>query len=46
MGREFFGVQRTTFVIYKKGRIRAVYPRVKVKEHTAEVLGFIRDEFA
>ncbi len=46
MGREFFGVNRTTFVIDKRGRIRRVYPRIKVREHTAEVLGFIRDELS
>ena len=44
MGREFFGVHRTTFVIDKTGTIRQVYPRVKVKEHPAEVLDFIREE--
>ncbi len=46
MGREFMGIHRTTFVIDKKGRIRMVYPRVKVKDHAAEVLGFIRDELS
>ena len=46
MGREFFGIFRTTFVIDKQGTIRQVYPRVKVKEHAAEVLGFIRDELS
>ncbi len=46
MGREFFGVRRTTFVIDKTGTIRQVYPRVVVKEHPAEVLGFIREELS
>ncbi|HEX9428455.1 MAG TPA: thioredoxin-dependent thiol peroxidase [Candidatus Polarisedimenticolia bacterium] len=46
MGREFFGVHRTTFVIDKTGTIRQVYPRVKVKEHPAEVLDFIREELS
>lgn len=46
MGREFFGIHRTTFVIDKRGRIRRVFPRIKVKEHSAEVLGFIRDELS
>ncbi len=44
MGREFFGVHRTTFVIDKNGTIRQVYPRVKVKEHAEEVLDFIRGD--
>ncbi|HXH27892.1 MAG TPA: thioredoxin-dependent thiol peroxidase [Candidatus Polarisedimenticolia bacterium] len=44
MGREFPGIYRTTFVIDKSGTIRRIYPRVKVREHAAEVLGFVRDE--
>ncbi len=46
MGREFFGVHRTTFVIDKQGTIRQVFPRVKVKDHAEEVLGFIRSELS
>jgi thioredoxin-dependent peroxiredoxin len=46
MGREFPGIYRTTFVIDKTGTIRRIYPRVKVKDHAEEVLGFIRDELA
>jgi len=46
MGREFEGIHRTTFVIDKKGTIRQIYPRVKVREHADEVLGFILDELA
>lgn len=44
MGREFVGIHRTTFVIDKQGTIRQVYPRVKVKDHAAEVLEFVRSE--
>ncbi len=43
MGREFFGVHRTTFVIDKSGTIRQIFPRVKVKEHPDEVLTFVQD---
>jgi peroxiredoxin Q/BCP len=46
MGREFLGIHRTTFVIDKQGTIRQIYPRVKVKEHAEEVLGFVRDQLA
>lgn len=42
MGREFLGIHRTTFVIDRKGIVRGVWPRVKVKEHAAEVLDFVR----
>ena len=46
MGREFLGIHRTTFVIDKKGKIRQVFPRVKIKEHAAAVLDFVRDELS
>ena len=46
MGREFFGIHRTTFVIDTRGTIRRVYPRVRVKDHAADVLKFVRDELA
>jgi peroxiredoxin Q/BCP len=41
-GREFWGVQRATFVIDKDGIIRKVFPKVKVDGHSEEVLDFIR----
>ena len=46
LGCEFFGIHRTTFVIDKQGTIRQIYPRVKVKEHANEILGFVRDQLA
>ncbi len=46
MGREFFGINRTTFVIDKSGTVRRVYPKVRVKEHAAEILEFLRDELS
>jgi peroxiredoxin Q/BCP len=46
MGREFFGIHRMTFVIDAQGTIRQVYPKVLVKGHTQEVLGFIESELA
>jgi peroxiredoxin Q/BCP len=46
MGREFLGIHRTTFVIDRKGIVRRVWPRVKVKEHAAEVLDFVKSAFA
>ena len=38
MGREYMGVARTTFVIDADGRVRAVFPEVKVDGHADEVL--------
>lgn len=46
MGREFLGIHRTTFVIDKTGTIRQIYPRVKVREHAAEVLEFVKQQLA
>jgi len=46
LGREFFGIHRTTFVIDTTGTICRVYPKVKVREHAEEVLRFIRSDLA
>lgn len=37
-GRTFMGIVRCTFLIDEKGFIEAVWPKVKVKNHAAEVL--------
>jgi thioredoxin-dependent peroxiredoxin len=37
-GREFFGIERTTFLIDEQGKIARIWPRVKVEGHTDEVL--------
>lgn len=37
-GRSFMGILRSTFLIDEKGVIEAVWPKVKVKGHAAEVL--------
>jgi peroxiredoxin Q/BCP len=41
-GRKFKGIERTTFVIDKKGVIRAVFPKVKVDGHSAAVLDAVK----
>jgi peroxiredoxin Q/BCP len=38
MGRKFMGIVRSTFVIDKKGKIKKIFPQVKVKGHVEEVL--------
>ncbi len=43
-GNKFMGIERTTFVIDKTGRIAQIYPKVKVEGHVAEVLGFLSEE--
>lgn len=37
-GKKYFGVERTTFIIDKKGKIKKIFPRVKVNGHIKEVL--------
>lgn len=36
-GREYFGVKRSTFIINPSGIVAAIFKRVKVKGHVAEV---------
>jgi peroxiredoxin Q/BCP len=43
-GKKFLGIERTTFVIDKTGRIAQIYPKVKVDGHVAEVLAFLTEE--
>ena len=38
MGREHMGIARTTFVIDPTGKIKAVFPKVKVEGHADAVL--------
>ena len=38
MGRKFMGMHRVTFLIDEKGRIKKVWPEVKLEAHAAEVL--------
>jgi len=37
-GKMFYGIVRSTFIINPEGIIAKVYPKVKVKEHVAEIL--------
>jgi thioredoxin-dependent peroxiredoxin len=37
-GRQFMGIERTTFLIDKEGVLRKVYPNVNVEGHSDEVL--------
>jgi thioredoxin-dependent peroxiredoxin len=42
-GRRYMGVERSTFLIDKKGRIARIWRRVKVPGHAAEVLAAARE---
>lgn len=37
-GKKFMGIVRSTFVIGPDGKIAKIFPKVKVKDHMAEVL--------
>jgi peroxiredoxin Q/BCP len=40
-GKTYMGVERTTFVIDAKGKIKKIFPKVKVEGHAEEVLAAI-----
>jgi peroxiredoxin Q/BCP len=42
-GREFMGIERTTFVIDKSGVVRRVFAKVKVNGHTDEVIEALKE---
>lgn len=42
MGRQYMGIARTTFVIDTNGKIKAVFPNVKVEGHADKVLEAVR----
>jgi thioredoxin-dependent peroxiredoxin len=37
-GRKYLGIERTTFIIDEKGRLKNIYRKVKVNGHSEEVL--------
>lgn len=43
MGRTYMGVNRTTFLIDEKGKIKKVFEKVKPEEHAGEVLEAFED---
>ncbi|MBM3905026.1 MAG: thioredoxin-dependent thiol peroxidase [Thaumarchaeota archaeon] len=42
MGREYMGIQRSTFLVDEKGKVFKVYPSVKPKGHAEEVLAALK----
>jgi peroxiredoxin Q/BCP len=41
-GKTYMGIQRSTFVIDKDGKIAKIYPNVKVDQHAEKVLEFVK----
>ena len=44
MGKEYYGVTRSTFLVDKSGRIAKIYSSVKPRGHSKEVLEFFKEE--
>lgn len=42
-GRKYMGVERTTFIIDEKGKIKKIFNKVKVEGHEKEVLEALKD---
>jgi peroxiredoxin Q/BCP len=42
-GRKYMGVERTTVVIDKNGKIRKIFPKVKVEGHNKELLEALKN---
>ena len=42
-GRKYMGVERTTVVIDRKGRVARIFPKVKIPGHVQEVEGAVRE---
>jgi peroxiredoxin Q/BCP len=43
-GKKSMGIERTTFVVDKTGRIAQIYPKVKVEGHIRDLLGFVGED--
>jgi peroxiredoxin Q/BCP len=43
-GKKYLGIERTTFIIDRTGRIAQIYPKVKVDGHVQDVLEFLRED--
>jgi peroxiredoxin Q/BCP len=42
-GREFMGIERSTFLIGRDGVVKQAFPKVKVNGHTDEVLAALKE---
>ena len=43
-GKKYMGIERTTFVIDRTGRIAQIYPKVKVEGHIPALLEFVGED--
>jgi thioredoxin-dependent peroxiredoxin len=45
-GKEYMGIERSTFIIDKEGIIQKEYRKVKVKDHVQDALEFIKENLS
>lgn len=45
-GKEYMGIERSTFIIDKEGRLAKEWRKVKVKGHVEEALQYIKDHLS
>lgn len=43
-GREYYGIERSTFIIDKEGTLQKEFRKVQVKGHVEEALEFVREQ--
>lgn len=43
-GKKYMGIERTTFIVDRTGRIAQIYPKVKVDGHAQDVFEFVRED--
>lgn len=43
-GKKSMGIERSTFIIDRTGRIAQIYPKVKVDGHVPEIVEFLRED--
>ena len=45
-GKEYMGIERSTFIIDKEGNVAKEYRKVKVKDHVQEALAYIKEHLS
>ncbi|NOT35674.1 MAG: thioredoxin-dependent thiol peroxidase [Candidatus Eisenbacteria bacterium] len=43
-GKKSMGIERTTFIVDRTGRVAQIYPRVKVEGHVDQLIEFVTEE--
>ena len=43
LGKKFLGIERTTFLIDGSGKVKKIFPKVRVEGHIEDVLAALRE---